>query len=1086
MVIFSCQSDTETDSENTTPTYKLFEELPSDETGIQFSNNIVENEEKHYYSFQYIYNGGGVAVGDINNDGLTDIYFTANELPDKIYLNKGNLQFEDISDAAGIKNARGWTTGVSMMDFNNDGYLDIYVCKSGWSSMNPEWRRNVLYINQKDNTFKNEAKAYGLDDKGFSVQATYLDYDNDGDVDLYLSNHPTDFDTQKEEEMRANPPVVVSDRMYRNNGDNTFTDVSDEAGILNYGHGLGPICADLNDDGWTDIYIANDYKANDFMYINNGDGTFTDKIKDMTAHVSFYAMGVDISDFNNDGLQDILTTEMLPEDYKRSKTNMAEMNVPFFNKLLKYGYHHQYMHNSLQMNNGNGFFSEIAQMAGIAKTDWSWACFIADLDNDTHKDIFVANGYKRDVFDRDYKGKVDELAKSQGGRISPLQIYEVMPSTQIPNYVFQNNGDLTFSNRVKEWGLEDPSFTNGAVLADLDNDGDLDLICNNLDHVATLYKNTTAENNQSHYLNVQLKGKDGNPLGIGAKITVELDGVSLLEEMKGVRGFQSCMEYEAHFGLGDQAEAKSITVLWKDGTSTSVSNVAADQTITIAQDDSQLVNKEPTTPPLLKEQTWVAFDEPFRHIENEFDDFRQQVLLPHKMSRLGPYCAVADINGDQLDDLFVGGAMKQAGAIYVQGKDGKFTKTTQPALEDGSSFEDMDAAFFDADNDGDMDLYVVSGGTEFGQSSTIYQDRLYLNDNGIFTRAKEALPTITTSGSSVSVADFDKDGDMDLFVGGRIIPDQYPYSPKSMILVNQNGQFTDQTDELATGLSNCGMVTSAIWSDYDMDDDLDLIVVGEWMSIKVFENDKLAFSDASEKLGLSQYKGWWNKIIETDVNQDGRMDYVVGNLGLNYKFKASPKKPFHSFTNDFDGDGTIDIVLAKKNKDKLVPIRGKQCSSEQMPFINDKFPTYEAFANASVEEIIGDNIKDALHLEATHFESGILLNTPNGFEFQALPQLAQISTIQGIVAEDWNKDGYTDLIVAGNMYGSEAETTRADASIGIYLEGSATGSYRVINNKQSGLFVKGDTKDVDFITVNGTKHILFTKNNNAIQLYSSQ
>lgn len=1079
----SCETDAT--SSNTSPnTFKLFKEIKSSSSGIDFSNNITENEEKHYFKFQYMYNGGGVAAGDINNDGLVDLYFTANEGPNKLYINKGNLKFEDITDKAGVDGGAGWDTGVSMIDINEDGFLDIYVCKSGWMDIKPELRKNLLFVNQGDNTFKEQAGQYGLADGGFSVQAVYLDYDNDGDLDMYLSNHPTDFDIKKASNIRNNPPASVSDRLYQNNGNSTFTDVSDKAGIKNYGHGLGPVTGDVNNDGFTDIYVANDYKENDYLYINNGDGTFTDKIKEMTAHVSFYAMGADISDINNDGWQDIFTTEMLAEDYKRSKTNMAEMNVPFFRKLLAHGYHHQYMHNSLQINRGNGFFSEVAQLTGLSKTDWSWACLIADLDNDTQKDVFISNGYKRDVFDKDYKKKLEKLVQQQGGRISPTQIYEAMPSTKLPNYVYQNNGNLQFTNRIKDWGINKGMLSNGAVLADLDNDGDYEIVCNNLDESAVIYKNLATEKSGNNYINVKLEGKKGNRLGVGSVISLETNEVQLTEEMKGVRGFQSCLEYQAHFGLGSNEQVDKIQVKWSDGTVTTQNNIAANQTITIKYADAQPMELPSAPSALFTDQTNEVFDEPFKHQENNFDDYTKQVLLPHEMSRLGPFTAVADINGDQLEDLFIGGAMNQSGAVYIQNKEGKLTKTNQPSLEDGSSFEDMGAVFFDADKDGDMDLYVASGGTEFGPSSTIYQDRLYINNNGTFERNHDALPSITTSSSAVAVADFDKDGDIDIFVGGRVIPDQYPYSPNSYILVNDNGKFTDKTMDFAPQLSQCGMVTSAIWTDYNKDDALDLIVVGEWMPIRIFENQNGFLNEKTKEFGLDKYTGWWNKVVAADINNDGNMDYILGNLGLNYKFKASQEKPFHVFTDDFDSNGTVDIVLAKNNKDKLVPIRGKQCSSQQMPFVNEKFATYDAFADASVQDIIGENIKQALHLEATTFESGVLINNGTAFEFNPLPNMAQISTINAIQVNDWNNDNIKDIVIAGNMYGAEAETTRADSSIGLLLLGSQDGTFTVSNNNDNGLFIAGNTKGASAITLKNKQHLIFSKNNDFPQIIS--
>ncbi len=1066
-----------------------FQLLTPEQSGVDFTNALQEDVEQNYLNFEYIYNGGGVAVGDVNNDGLPDIYFSGNEVPNKLYINKGDLKFEDVTQQAGVSASDGgWYTGTSMVDINGDGWLDIYVCRSDWQEGNTD-HRNKLFINNGDGTFTDKAKEFGLAENGYSIQASFFDYDNDGDLDAYITNHPMEFGRPipNRDEKVANPPVWMKDKLYRNNGDNTFTEVGREAGIVNYAHGLSVLTSDVNQDGWMDIYVTNDYDEPDFLYLNQQDGTFKESLQEMTGHISLYAMGVDIADVNNDGLSDIMTTEMLPESYKRSKTNMASMEPEWFVEMTQSGMHYQYMHNSLQLNRGNQYFSEIAQMAGVSKTDWSWACLISDYDNDGLKDIFVANGYKRDVFDKDFAKESAEIIARNNGNLPLFDLYEIMPSTKLTNYIYQNNGDLTFSKKSGDWGLSEETLSQGASVADLDLDGDLDLILNNLDDPAMIYENQSS-NNGNNYLRVSLTGKDKNRSGIGAKVRVSTDGVEQYQEMIMVRGYQSSVEPVLHFGLGAATAASKVQVEWLDGTVSVMNDVAANQVVSVDQQSAgPATGGADAGQSLFADVTRSMLSQPFVHQENEYDDYAVQVLLPHKLSQLGPFTAVGDVNGDGAEDFYIGGANGQAGKLYVQ-QGGQFVQRNVAAFNTDSSHEDMDAVFFDADQDGDADLYVVSGGTEMPAKHEYYYDRLYINDgSGGFTKSSN-IPETLASGSCVTATDYDNDGDMDLFVGGRVIPNFYPYSTQSYLLRNDNGQFTDISINLGREFALQGMVNSAVWTDIDGDGWQDLITVGEWMPIKVFRNQNGgSFIDMTQQYGLQNALGWWNKIEAVDYDKDGDMDYVVGNLGLNYKFHASNDKPFHVYTSDFDGNQTMDIVLAKYDGDTRVPVRGRQCSSEQMPFIAQKFPTYNDFADASVDDILGTGISQALHLEARMFESIVLENTGGAFIIKYLPAEAQFSTINGISSGDYNGDGFIDLFLAGNMYGSEPETTRADASIGLVLLGDADKNFTAMSSSESGVMLPYDVKDVQAVRLsNGKEALLVGCNDDALRVYQLQ
>ncbi len=1082
---------------------KLFSLLSPEMTHLQFANLLPEINELNILTYQYFYNGGGVAIGDINNDNLPDIYFSGNLVPNRLYLNKGNFRFEDVTETAGVKGPLGWTTGVTMADVNHDGLLDIYVCRSG--KVPERQRMNLLYINNGDLTFSEKAANFGLADPGYSTQAIFFDYDRDGDLDMYLLNHAIEIYTNVDvKSVKSRYDPFVGDKLFRNDGHH-FTDVSGDAGIYTHplGFGLGVSVGDLNNDGWPDIYVANDFIEHDYLYMNNGDGTFSDRLTEEINHTSLYSMGTDIADFNNDGWLDIISLDMAAEDNYRQKTNMSGMNTEKFYQAVKNGFHYQYMYNALQLNNGNDTFSEIGQLAGISKTDWSWSPLFADFDNDGYKDLFVTNGYRRDASNNDFitalKKRFTELSrKLQYGSLSEItkikdkgplvSIVKEIPSVKIKNYAFQNNGDLTFSKKSEKWGLDQPGFSNGAAYADLDNDGDLDLIVNNIDAPAFVYRNNSREMNHNHYLKVKLRGPQLNPFGVGARVTIKSGSQLQTLECYLTRGYQSAVDGMLHFGLGLKDRIDSLTIRWPDGKKQILTDLSADQTLTLDDENAITTRREsPAKQPKLFEDITSASGVAYRHQENEYNDFEKETLLPHKTSRFGPGISVGDANGDGLEDFFVGAAKGFSGSLYLQTTHQTFrTTASQPWKMDRES-EDIGAVFFDADNDGDSDLYIVSGGNEFVPDSPELQDRLYLNDGQAnFTKSLNALPVMLTSGSCVVPGDFDKDGDTDLFVGGRLIPGKYPFPPRSYLLQNDGGKFADVTQKLAPDLLKPGLVTAAVWTDFNSDGQLDLIVVGEWMDVLLMRNEGGQFINNTSLAGLNQTTGWWFSITAEDVDRDGDMDVVAGNLGLNYKYKASVEEPFSVYCRDFDQNGTLDIVLGYYNGSEIYPLRGRQCSSEQMPFIKEKFPTYEKFALASLTDVYGmENLNTSLHYDALTFATTYFENLGNGkFKSIPLPNLAQLSSVNGILIDDFDNDGHSDLVIAGNLYESEVETPRNDAGMGLFLKGDDDGRFKAVGVYQGGFFAKGDVKAIRLIRL-GKKEkraVLVAKNDDYLQL----
>ena len=943
VLVYACGNKEETQTESA-----VFKKILSSQSGISFTNTVEENYHKNNFdAFGYVYNGAGVAIGDVNNDGLQDIYFTGNDVPNKLYLNQGKFKFKDITQTAGVDGGSGWDNGVTMADVNSDGLMDIYVCRGGWKDSDEE-RKNLLYINKGNLVFKEEATAYGLDDIGYSMHATFFDMDNDNDLDVYVSSRPDSFylGLSKMVAGKKNPPDKCRNKLYRNDN-NKFTEIGKQAGIGNtYGYALSVVNADLNDDGYQDIFISNDYADNDYLFINQKNGTFKDEVKKATNHLSLFSMGADIADINNDGLEDIMVVEMLPENYKRSKVSMPRMDVAGFWAIVDSGFQKQYMHNALHLNHGNMFFSDVSQLAGVSKSEWSWSTLASDFDNDGHRDIFVANGYRRDIFDGDVTERLNAHLQVVGNKYASMQEYfekdykdfvEIYDPIKVRNYLFKNNGDLHFENVAERWGLTDSTFSNGAAVADFDNDGDLDLIINNLDQEALLYENTTDKKN--NYLRIKLEGPEKNRDGIGTKIALYYDGkLQQCFHQKTVRGYLSSNDPIVHFGIGKINKVDSIVIRWLDGKENVLSNITANQLVKGNYKEAVPgIHKTSQYNVVFKEASDIL-SQPFRHTENEYDEYTDQVLLPHMFTKSGPFIATGDVNKDGSDDFYIGGAKNQPGSLYIQKAD-KLVKQQVGAFETDKAYEDMGTAFFDADKDGDLDLYIVSGGSEIHQGSDTYQDRLYIND-GKGNFAKGILPKTISSGSCVVPFDFDEDGDLDLFRGGQVMPHYYPKAPRSYLLVNENGKFVDRTQDIAPALAETGMVNSAIWADINGDKKAELIVAGEWMPIKIYEYNSGKLNEVGGKYGLSKTEGWWNKLVADDLDGDGDMDIVAGNLGENYKFKATIEKPFEVYAKDFDNSGTNDIFLAKYNGDVQVPVRGRECTSQQCPMIAKKIPFF--------------------------------------------------------------------------------------------------------------------------------------------------
>ena len=1082
----------------------LFTSLSSSETNIEFTNQLEYDRDFNIYTYRNFYNGGGVALGDINQDGLIDIYFTANMQPNRLYLNKGSFQFEDITELAKVAGERAWSTGVSMADVNGDGWIDIYVCNSG--DIDGDNKQNELYINngvdgEGNVTFTESSEAYGLADQGYSTHAAFFDYDKDGDLDMYLLNNSYQaigsFNLRKNERPKRDP--VGGDKLFRNDGER-FTDVSEEAGIYGsvIGFGLGVTVGDLNQDGWQDIYVSNDFFERDYIYMNNQDGTFTEDLENQMYSISGASMGADMADVNNDGYPDIFVTEMLPSDERRIKTKTTFENWDRYQYNLKNGYYHQFTRNMLQLNvplNNNQLkFSEIGRLAGVHATDWSWGALIADYDNDGYKDIFVANGIYHDLTDQDYIQYISneetmKLVIAGDRKVDFKQLIDAIPTERIPNYMFVGNGDYTFTDQADKWGLKQPSHSNGSAYGDLDNDGDLDLVVNNVNMSAFVYRNNADNLLDNHYLKVELVGEGENQYAFGAQVRIKADGQLFYQEQMPVRGFQSTVDHRLHFGLGSLAEIDTLEVTWPDGKVTISKNVEANQTLTLHQKDAQNADS-PTIdehkPMFAEVETQNSL---FVHQENDFVDFDRDRLLFHMLSREGPASAQGDVNGDGLMDMYLGGAKDQAGTLLIQKPGGKFTRQSSQVFEQDKVSEDTDALFFDADNDNDLDLYVASGGNEFPTSSSALIDRLYLNDGrGNFTKSDQLLPTSRfESTGAVTASDFDGDGDQDLFIGLRLRPFLYGVPVDGYLLQNDGqGKFQNVTDELAPELKRLGMITDATWSDIDGDEDDDLIVVGEWMPISVFKNENGKLVKSTEAAGLDQSNGWWNTIVSADLDRDGDLDFVVGNHGLNSRFKASREKPVMMYTNDFDRNGTAEQILTVYNDSNAYPLVLKHDLVMQMPSLKKKYLKYASYQEQTIEEIFSpEQMEKAVQASAYEMATSVLINQGNGkFTLKPLPMEAQFSPTYGISVADFDHDQIPDIVLGGNFYAAKPEVGIYDASHGLFLKGTGNGQFTPVPTRNSGLLFSGEVRELSLLKVGDKAQLWVIRNNDSPQIFT--
>jgi enediyne biosynthesis protein E4 len=1062
----------------------LFRSLPAAETGITFQNKLIETPALNIITYEYYYNGGGVATGDFNNDGLIDIFFTANLLPNALYLNKGNMRFEDITKRSGMEGRRGWKTGVSVADVNDDGYLDVYVCYSG--DVEAKYRKNQLFINNHDLTFTDRAEAYGVADAGYTTHAVFFDYDRDLDLDLFVLNHNVknlrNFDAAFVKKM---VDEGAGDRLYRNDG-NKFTDVTITAGIISnpLGYGLAAIASDINNDGWTDLYVTNDYVEEDYLYINNGDGTFSESLKQQLGHISNFSMGADIADINNDGWMDIFTLDMLPADNKRQKLLYAPDNYELYNNQVNNGFHHQLMRNMLQVNNGDNTFSETGQLSGISNTDWSWAALFADFNNDGKKDLFVTNGYGRDMINRDFvKFYANERLKFLQGQPSErmFQMLQGIKTTPLHNYFFENAGNLQFIDKSAVSGFSEEDLSHGAAYADLDNDGDVDLVVNRMNADAAIFRNNSAESNKGgNYVQLQLRMPEKNRFALGAKVTVHSAGVQVKYENFPVHGFQSAMQGPLHIGLPG-SKIDSIKIIWPDGSVQVMKDVATNQRVTINWQKAPGVEAINNYNYILASSSHAI---PFQHRNAGMNDFKMQPLMPVMISNSGPRTAKADVNGDGLEDVYICGGARQNGQLLLQLRDGGFSRATTPQWELDER-EETDAIFFDADNDKDADLLIVYGSyTPVAPEKTVTA-RLYINNKGVLALRPQSIPFLAVSASTVRAADVDGDGDQDLFLGGRVSPGAYPVRPQSFLLLNDGtGNYKDETLHWSAAFKEAGMITDALWMDVNKDSRPDLFICGEWMPVRLFINDGKKLTEQTQQYFGPRLAGWWNRLLAFDADMDGDLDLAAGNWGTNSQVKANEQEPATLYFADFDKNGSMDPLLVYYIQGRAFPMASRDELTDQVVSWRQKFPTYDSYSSATIDEILSPEQRSTVDsLQANFFETCWWENQNGKFILHRLPQQANFSPVYALAADDFTGDGKPDLLLAGNLSEARIKLGRMDANYGVLLSGDGKGNFQYIPQTRSGLSIKGQARDIITIKRGAGKLLLLTLTNALPQLY---
>ncbi len=1062
----------------------LFTLLAPEDTGVSFVNTVVEREGFNVLEYEYFYNGAGVAAGDINNDGLPDLYFVANMSPDRLYLNMGHLEFRDITQEAGIRHEPSWHTGVTMVDINDDGWLDVYVGRSG--NVASHRRRNLLYVNNRDGTFSEQAAAYGLDDAAYTTHATFLDYDRDGDLDVFLLNHSIRrFSNFLVEFVRMQRDSLAGDKLLRNDG-GYFTDVSQQAGIISnpIGFGLSVVTSDINMDGWPDLYVSNDYIEDDYLYISQQDGTFAESIRQYLGHTSYSSMGADIADINRDGRPDIVTLDMLAEGNYRQKILKGPEDHRFYAQFRADGFHEQYMRNMLHVSTGEDYL-EVGQLVGISNTDWSWAALFADFNLDGSDDLLVTNGYLRDYTNLDFLKttlhEAQERARRDEGSVSTLELIRQMPSTPVSNYIFQGGSSLQFVDRTEAWGLGRPTFSSGAAYADLDNDGDFDIIISNTNEPVHIYRN----NAQGQSLVVRLQGPPGNRYGVGAKVQVTADGESWYRELVPVRGYLSSVEPRLIFATGE-VEDVAVTVTWPDGLRQLMPAIAMGENLTVAYELAEPVApmKEDARPAKMFVPD-LGTGLTFHHRENAFMDFDRDPLLPQMYSREGPALAVGDINQDGLEDVFAGGARGQASQLFLQQVDGTFMAITLQILHEHRDYEDVDALFFDADGDLDLDLYVVSGGSSAPDEDALYQDRLYINAGyGRLEHDPAALPQMYTSTSTVAAHDFDVDGDLDLFVGGRVRTGQFPRPPRSYVLRNSSGAFVDITAEAAPSLLRPGMVIDAIWVDLTGDAARELVIAGEWMPIRVFAvSDTGKFEEITEELALDWTHGFWNALAAADLDRDGDLDLIAGNRGLNTQLRLSLEAPAFLHAADFDRNGTVDPLMSAVVGQERVLVHWRDELVMQLPSMARRFPTHATYAAATFGDVLRDAERSvAQHLQASVAASSVFENLKGRtLQRHDLPILAQVAPVQALLIGDYNRDSNLDIITAGNLFGMRAAVGRQDAGRGRLLLGDGAMGFTIVPG--AGLQAAQDVRELRQIDSRGQDLILVASSDGHLEVY---